>query len=161
MLNSPLVLLSRKSGGFRGFGCVRSQEKNLFKWLFPIVFFVVATQAQAQPAPPAVPVYDAQGRLIPHDGPRAESQDALEAPRPAAKPKSKTQAQPVAQSQKSDEKSSKQTSKKTSKTSTKTSSKTSGKSTKASKPAKSTKTAKQTKQAAPTKTTAKKSASAH
>jgi hypothetical protein len=86
MLNSLLLLLSRKSGGLRSHGWREqpslSQEMNLFKCLSPLIFLVASAAAQAQP--PSGPLYDPQGRLIPYD---ASTPDASEAPRPAIKPR--------------------------------------------------------------------------
>jgi hypothetical protein len=86
MLNSPLLLLSRKSGSLRSLGwrvrSTLSQEMNLFKCLSPLSFLIAAAAAQAQP--PVGPLYDPQGRLIPYD---VSTSEGSEAPRPAIKPK--------------------------------------------------------------------------
>lgn len=66
----------------------------MFKWLFPLLFLMVAATAQAQPLPPSGPLYDPQGRLIPYDPPS----EANEAPRPASKPKASAKKKPGSKS---------------------------------------------------------------
>jgi len=100
------------------------------KHLFYLLFALTTAAAQAQPQPPAGPLYDPQGRAIPHDGIR----EPEEAPKPAkasTKKKAKaTKAAPAAEAKPA--KSSKKiktakATKPTSKTSSKTAAKPSGK----------------------------------
>lgn len=80
---APSVVKPEKRGFTQPWQALAAQEMNLFKWLFPLFFLMIAATAQAQPQPPSGPLYDPQGRLIPYDPPS----EANEPPRPASKPK--------------------------------------------------------------------------
>jgi hypothetical protein len=89
MLNSPLVLLSWKSGGFRRSRLPLPQEMRLPKYLLPFMFFLAATGVSAQPEARPTPVYDPLGRLIPYDvkpEPQAETPALVKKPAQAEKP---------------------------------------------------------------------------
>jgi hypothetical protein len=89
----------------------------LFKKLFLLLFLMFAASTQAQPLPPARPLYDPQGRLIPYDPPQDEAEAAPKSAKAKASSKrgSGSKASPTATSKKKAAQNSKKSSKKVSK----------------------------------------------
>lgn len=77
------VVKPEKRGFTSPWQALATQEMNLFKWLFPLLFMMSAVSVHAQPQAPSGPLFDPNGRLIPYDPPS----EASEAPRPVSKPK--------------------------------------------------------------------------
>lgn len=136
------VVKPEKRGFMQPWQPLLLQEMNLLKCLFPLLFGMVSLVAQAQPQAPANPLYDPQGRVIPHDGiretepPPKPAKQTKASSKKASKAESAAEPRPAKSSKKAG--STKAGSKSSAKTTSKSASKTAAKpaTKKSAKPAK-------------------------